>query len=219
MVDFERARKAMVDNQLRTSAITDRRLLGAMGSVPRERFVPEERKSLAYIDEPHLYPGPLHRALPAPAPFARLVQLAQIRQDDAVLDVGCAAGYSSAVITKLAARVVAIEAEPALADAARANLAELGVSNVEIVGAPLTGGAPKLGPYDVIILEGAVAEVPDALLRQLKQGGRLVAYLRRRGICVANVFVRSGDDFRPQPEFDAAFPLLLRQEEPEAFVF
>ena len=119
MIDFEQARKAMVDNQLRTSAITDRRLLGAMGSVPRERFVPATRQSLAYIDEQHVYPGPLGRALAPAAPFARLVQLAAISEADTVLDVGCTTGYSSTVLAALAARVVALEAEPALADAAR----------------------------------------------------------------------------------------------------
>jgi len=219
MIDFEQARKAMVDNQLRTSAITDRRLLGAMGSVPRERFVPETRQSLAYIDEQHVYPGPLGRALAPAAPFARLVQLAAISEADTVLDVGCTTGYSSTVLAALAARVVALEAEPALADAARANLSALGVANAEVVTGPLEAGAPQRGPYDAIVLEGAVAQVPDALLRQLREGGRLVAYVLTRGIAVANVFVRSGDDFQPRAEFDAAVPLLTRQAPREEFVF
>lgn len=219
MADFEHARKTMVDNQLRTSAITDRRILTAMGEVPRERFVPEERQSLAYIDEPHAYAGPLGRALPTAASFARLIQLAGLTEDDLVLDVGCAAGYSAAVLASLAGRVVALEVEPALAEAARANLAAIGTANVEVVTGALEAGAAKRGPYDAIVLEGAVATVPDALLRQLKDGGRLVAYVRSRGVSVASVFVRAGNDYQPRAEFDAAVPMLLLQSEPEAFVF
>lgn len=219
MVDFEQARKAMVDNQLRPAPITDRRLLLAMGDVPRETFVPEGRQSLAYIDEAHVFPGPMRRALAAPAPFARLLQLAELGPEDVVLDVGCTTGYSSAVIAELAGHLVALEAEPALADAARTNLAALGYGNAEVVTGPLDAGVPKAGPYDVIVLEGAVAEVPGGLLRQLREGGRLVAYIRTGGVSVANLFVRRGKEFQPRAEFDSAIPMLLTQVAPEAFVF
>jgi protein-L-isoaspartate(D-aspartate) O-methyltransferase len=219
MIDYERARKAMVDNQLRTSAITDRRLLAAMGTVPRELFVPEARRSLAYIDEAHVLPGPSGRALPPPAPFARMVQLAEIGSEDVVLDVGAGNGYSSAVLARLAARVVALESDRTLLQAARDNLSQLGVSNVSVVEGALEGGAPKEGPYDAIILEGAVAEVPEKLLKQLKQGGRLVALVHMAGASVANVFVRSGDGFAPRVEFNTTLPPLEASPPTETFVF
>ena len=219
MTDFEHARKAMVDNQLRTSAITDRRLLGAMGAVPRELFVPEARRSLAYIDEAHVLPGPSHRALPAPAPFARLVQLAGIEPTDTVLDVGTGSGYSAAVLSQLAGSVVAVESDPALVQLARDNLKQVGADNVTLVAAALEAGAPKQGPYDAIILEGAVGEVPDKLLKQLKQGGRLIALIRTGATAVANVFVRSGDDFAPRAEFNTSLPPLSNEPKPETFVF
>jgi protein-L-isoaspartate(D-aspartate) O-methyltransferase len=219
MTDFEQARKAMVDNQLRTSAITDRRLLSAMGEVPREMFVPEARRSLAYIDEAHAWPGPSGRALPAPAPFARLVQLAGLEETESVLDIGTGTGYSAAVLSRLAGKVVGVESDPALLQAARANLAQVAAPNVVLVETPLADGAPKLGPYDAIILEGAVAEVPESLLHQLKQGGRLVALIRKGGTSVANVFVRSGNDFAPRAEFNTSLPPLSTEKPPERFVF
>jgi protein-L-isoaspartate(D-aspartate) O-methyltransferase len=219
MTDYERARTLMVDNQLRTSAVTDRRLLAAMGAVPRELFVPEARRSVAYIDEAHALLGPSGRSLPAPAPFARLVQLAALDADDLVLDVGAGNGYSTAVLARLAGKVVAVESDPTLAKAAKDNLAALGVASATVVEAPLDAGAPKQGPYDAIILEGAVAEVPEKLLKQLKQGGRLVALIRRGGTSVANLFVRFGDEFAPRAEFDISLPPLTREPPVEAFVF
>lgn len=219
MTDFEHARKAMVDNQLRTSAITDRRLLAAMGAVPREIFVPEARRSLAYIDEAHKLPGPSGRSLAAPAPFARLVQLADIEADDIVLDVGTGTGYSAAVLARLAASVVALESDPALLQSARDNLKQVGVENVALIEAPLDAGAPKQGPYDAIILEGAVREVPEKLLKQLKEGGRLVALIRTGATAVANVYVRTGDDFAPRAEFNTSLPPLTPERPPDTFVF
>ena len=144
MTDFARARKAMVDNQLRTSSITDRRLLTAMGEVPRERFVPETRRDLAYIDEAHRFPGPSGRSLPPPAPFARLVQLCEVGPEDTVLDVGAGNGYSSAVLARLGAKVAALESDAGLATQARENLAAVGAGSVIVVEGPLEAGAPKL---------------------------------------------------------------------------
>src|SRR5690606_1584450 len=122
MTDFAQARKAMVDHQLRTRDITDRRLLAAMGKVTREAFVPEARRSLAYVDRPQqLVEEPGGRALRAPTPFARLVQLAGVGANDRVLDIGCGSGYSTAVLAELAAAVVGVEATAALAETARTN--------------------------------------------------------------------------------------------------
>src|SRR5688572_22366204 len=219
MIDFARARKAMVDNQLRTSAIVDRRLLTAMGELSRELFVPEPRKDLAYIDEAHALPGSAGRSLPPPAPFAKLVQLCEIGPEDSVLDIGAASGYSSAVLARLGGRVIALESDASLAAEAREKLAALGANSVTVVEGALEAGAARHGPYDVILIEGAVAHVPEKLFSQLKQGGRLVAPIGRGETAVANVFVRSGDKFSGRAAFDANMPPLRRQAPADKFVF
>jgi protein-L-isoaspartate(D-aspartate) O-methyltransferase len=219
MTDYPRARKAMVDNQLRTNGITDRRILAAMGEVPREVFVPEARRSLAYVDVAHRLPGATGRSLAAPAPFGKLVQLAEIGPGDTVLDVGVGSGYSAAVLSQLAGNVVALEADPSLAQSARDALATAGIGGVTIVEDALDAGAPRQGPYDVIVIEGAVAAVPQKLLLQLKEGGRLVALIQNGSAAVANVFVRSGDDFAARPSFNTTLPPLSREAPAEKFVF
>jgi protein-L-isoaspartate(D-aspartate) O-methyltransferase len=215
-MDFARARKLMVDNQLRTSGITDRRLLVAMGEVPREKFVPEVRQGLAYIDEALAVGG--GRKLAAPAPFAKIVQLAAIEHDEKVLELGCGTGYSAAVLGRLAAEVVAVEDQPALAAKARATLGELGVDNVTVVEGVLVTAGRAHGPYDVIVLEGAVSAVPDGLLDQLKPDGRLVALIAGRGKAVAHLFAKSGKGIAASAAFDASLPPLMAPTDP-AFVF
>lgn len=220
MTDFERARQAMVDNQIRTFDVTDRRLLAALGRVPRERFVPEPRRTLAYVDLPHaLQPGLTRRALAAPAPFARLVQLAGLRADDRVLDVGCGSGYSSAVLAELAAEVVAIDGEAELADMARDALSALGVANVTVLESTPEEGAPQYAPFDVIIIEGEVEAVSEQLFTQLADGGRLAVVLRRERTSVAHLYVRAGDDVAGRAEFDLNLPPLTEPTPIESFVF
>ncbi|HEY4200791.1 MAG TPA: protein-L-isoaspartate O-methyltransferase [Devosiaceae bacterium] len=220
MTDFTRARTVMVDNQLRTSSITDRHLLAVMGQVPRERFVPEQRQALAYIDEAHaLTASPSPRYLAAPAPFARLVQLAEIGEGDSVLDIGCGTGYSVAVLAGLAARVTGVESDGALVVAARDNLSALDITNAEIVEAPLLVG-PKVGAgYDIVVVEGAVDEVPPALLAHLKEGGRLVALIRRGATASANVFTKAEGAVTARAAFDTSLPSLAVPKPAEAFVF
>ncbi len=220
MVDFDRARKMMVENQLRTSNITDRRVLAAMAQVPRERFVPEGRKALAYIDEIHrLSTASGARYLPAPAPFGRLLQLAGIETTDAVLDLGCASGYSIAVLSILAATVVGVESDPQLAAQALRCASELGLSNVSIVEGPIEGGARSRAPFDVIMLEGAVDRVPEAIFAQLRDGGRLVALISNGVTAVANLFVKSGKNVAARREFNASLPPLSEERPAPAFVF
>lgn len=219
MTDYERARKAMVDNQLLTSGVIDRRVLSAMGEVPRELFVPAARLPLAYFDEAHALPGPSGRSLAGPAPFGKLVQLAAIGPEETVLDVGTGTGYSAAVLARLAGKVVALESDPQLAAAARAALPQAAAGAVTVVEGPLDGGAAKHGPYDVILIEGAVAEVPAKLFAQLKDGGRLVALVRNGAAAVANLYVRSGNDFAARAEFNTTLPPLTSERPAETFIF
>lgn len=217
MADFETARRRMVDNQLRTSNVTDRRILAAMGEVPRERFVPDARQGLAYADTVHdLGNG---RALPSPAPFAKLIQLAEVDSTDTVLDIGAGTGYSTAVLARLAARVTGLESDPDLAARARELLAELAVTNAEIAEGSLDGAGQPHDAFDVIVLEGAVTDEPRGLFPLLKDGGRLVALLRQGGAGVAHVFVRSGKEVATRAEFNTALPPLTQAPREESFVF
>src|SRR5262245_23172542 len=212
MIDFERARAAMVESQLRTDKVTDRRILAAFAALPRERFVPMPMRDLAYSDAnlevwPSIDGAPARFLLP-PVVLARLIQLAAVEEKDAVLDVGCATGYSSAVLARLASTVTAVEAEPELASAAREALQELGAANATVIEGSLMRGAPDSGPFDVILLNGSVPDVPDTLLAQLKGGGRLCAVIAagregrpRQG--KATLFVKVDGKASGLPHFDA----------------
>ena len=223
MDDFGLARTRMVDSQLRTENVTDYDVLAAMGEVPRERFVPAADSALAYVDRdiPILAGGPdrMPRYLMEPAPFARLLQAAEIRPTDVVLDVGCGSGYSAAVLARLADRVVALESDPDLAAQATAILAELGVANVSVVVGALEAGSASRAPFDVIVMEGAVETVPDALFGQLGEGGRLVAVVGYGRAASAKVFTRSGGEIGSRAAFDAAVMPLPGFRKPQAFVF
>jgi len=200
--DFSVLRTKMVDGQIRTTDVTDSAILEAMLTVPREAFVPPARQPLAYIDEDiEVAPG---RYLMEPSPFAKIVQLAEVGSGDVVLDVGCATGYSAAILSRLASSVVALECDPALAASAGETLSRLGHDNVAVVEGPLEQGYPSEAPYDVIFVGGAVDEVPDALLSQLKDGGRLVAVVGRGNAGVARVFTRSGEVISSRRGFNAA---------------
>ena len=217
MVDFERARQTMVDNQLRTSNVTDRRVLAAMLTVPRELFVPPARQALAYIDDAHdLGHG---RAMPAPAPFAKLVQLAEIEPTDAVLDLGAGLGYSTAVLAQLAHEVVGVEIDPTLAAEAQKALSAAGVGNAEVIVGSYADVYPGSKGFDVIMLEGAVDEVPHGLFRLLRDGGRLVSLIRQGPAAVAHVFVKSGEAVNSRAEFNANLPPLKAEKPAETFVF
>jgi protein-L-isoaspartate(D-aspartate) O-methyltransferase len=223
MEDFDAAREKMVDCQLRTEAVTDYGVLAAMSEIPRERFVPPRLRPLAYIDE-DLKVKEAEGEMPArflmePAPFARLIQAAEITPSDIVLDIGCATGYSTAVLARLADSVVAVEADPELAALASENLVDLGVANAAVVTAGLTEGYASEGPYDVIFLGGAVEYVPDALLAQLKDGGRLVGVVGHGLAAQATLFTRTTGDIGSRTVFNAHLQPLPGFEKPKAFVF
>ena len=173
MFDPALARRLMIDNQLRPNRILDARVIDAMATVPREAFVPERMQTLAYIDEDvQVAPG---RYLVEPRVFARLVQELDIRESDGVLDVGCATGYSTAVLARLAREVVALESDAALAARTGQLLSRHGLTNFTTRVGSLAAGAPDLAPYQAILLAGSIEEVPAKLREQLAIGGRLGA--------------------------------------------
>lgn len=191
--DYAQQRVKMVDNQVRTTDVTHPELIAAMLQVPREEFVPARRRGLAYIDEDIEITPPdsgTARYLMEPSPFAKLAQLAEVSAGDFVLDVGCGTGYSSAVLSRIASSVIALEADAGLADTAAATLSRLGYDNVVVVVGALEQGYAPEAPYDVIFVGGAVDEVPGALLEQLKDGGRLVAVNGRGNAGVARLWIK-----------------------------
>jgi protein-L-isoaspartate(D-aspartate) O-methyltransferase len=223
MTDYADARTRMVESQLRTEDVTDYGILRAMGEVPREVFVPEALKPLAYIDKDLLIRpasgSAAARYLMAPAPFARLLQAAEISPTDAVLDVGAGSGYGAAVLSRLAASVVAIESDETLAAGAVRTLRECGVANATVEEGPMEAGDTNGAPYDVIVLEGAVEFVPEALLAQLAEGGRLVAIVGYGRSAPATVYTKTDGDIGARKAFDARVPPLPGFEKPKAFVF
>lgn len=208
----------MVESQLRTNKVTDTRILEAFETVPRERFLPEGRSGVAYIDEDlPVAPG---RYLMEPMILARLLQAAEIAPGDIVLDIGCASGYSCAVLARLADTVVALEADEALSQQAETALQDLVIDNAVVVQGDLTQGYAKQAPYNVILLGGAVAAVPEAIVSQLAEGGRLVAVLRPEPQIGQAVLIRkAAGTTSHRVLFDASTPLLPGFAAPKRFVF
>jgi protein-L-isoaspartate(D-aspartate) O-methyltransferase len=220
MIDYAQARRTMVDCQIRPADVTDRALLAAMLDIPRERFLPPHLAGLAYLDLDLPLAGPRHnptRRLIKPQVLAKLLQAAAITDADRVLDVGCATGYSSAVLARLAKSVVALEDDAELPRPARAELTK--TANIEIVHGPLVAGWPKRAPYDVIVLNGATEITPEGLLEQLADGGRFVGVFGRGQSAKAMLFRRVNGALSSWPIFDAAAPLLPGFAAPSAFVF
>ena len=226
MIDFAALRRTMVDGQVRTADVTDQRLLAAMLELPRERFFPDDKASLAYLDldVPVSAPGQPVRRLLKPMVLAKLIQAAGIAGSDHVLDVGCASGYSTALLTHLAGSVVGLEEDTALARQATDAMSWAGKSwagppNVKIVTGPLAQGCAGEGPYDVILLQGSAEMIPPGLFDQLKNGGRLVGVLGRGPQGKAMCYRRVEADFSGRPVFDAAAAALPGFAKPPEFVF
>ncbi len=221
MSDFSTARQKMVDGQVRPSDVTDLRIIDAMLAVPREAFVPDNARALAYLDldlDVGEAGGP-KRFLIKPVVIAKMLQAAEIGEIDNVLVVGCATGYAAAVAAKIAGRVTATESDAALAARARDVLAKLGFANVTVHTVAAAEGDDTDAPYDVIVLAGATEIIPDRLYRQLGDGGRLVGVFATTRPQRATIVTRSHDDFGDRPLFDATAPVLPGLERPPAFVF
>lgn len=221
MADFLDARTRMVDSQLRPNAVTDRELLKTMGEVERERFLPADKRDLAYLDRDiPIHDGPSgRRYMMNPMYFAQLVQLAEIGKGDLVLDVGCGAGYSAAVLAHLADAVVALESEPALVERASENLSDYDVDNAVVVEGPLERGYADEGPYDVIFFNGEIAELPEIFDSQLREGGRLVAAERRDNVGRGVLYRKIAGRLSGVPAFDVVVKPLPGFQRKAAFVF
>ena len=212
--DFEHMRRAMIASQLRTTGTNDPAVLAAMGEVPRERFVPGAKAALAYADA--LVPLKPGRDLNSPMAIGRLLTEAAPRRGDRALVVGAATGYSAAVLVRIAGPVVAVEEDPELAAAAKAALAGSGVKLVE---GPMEKGWRKGAPYDLILVDGAVDYVPDALIEQLADGGRLASAIVEDGVTRLAIGRKAGGGFAMAPFADAAAAVLPGFARPKAFTF
>ena len=217
MFDAANARRLMVEGQVRTADVTDTRVLDAMLTLPRERFLPPSLAQLAYVDGD--IPVARGRSLLKPMVLAKLVQVARIEAGNRVLDVGCATGYSSALVAGLAASVIALEEDPNLAQQAREALAAVGATGVEVVIGPLNAGWAPGGPYDVILLNGATEIAPESLGRQLKPDGRLLGIYGRTRASKATIYHLIEGHMVGRPVFDASARLLPGFSAPPEFVF
>jgi protein-L-isoaspartate(D-aspartate) O-methyltransferase len=218
MADFATQRRMMVDGQVRTADVTDRRLIGAMLDLPREKFVPEASAPLAYLDlDVPLADaqGESSRRLLKPMVLAKLVQALDIVEGQKVLDVGCATGYAAALMARLGANVVALEQDDALARVARTNLAGL----AELVQGWLADGYPAGAPYDLILVEGRVEIAPEGLCGQLAEGGRLICIEGEGPGGKAMLYQREASGISRRAVFDTAGPALPGFVRPPAFVF
>ena len=218
---FSTARQNMVDCQVRTNDVTDHRIIDAMMAVPREAFVPEGLRTIAYLDRDLdvAEEGGTRRYLLAPRLTGKLLQSAEITASDNVLVVGCATGYLAALAARLVARVTATESDPALVARAQAILAQTGVANVTVKAAAPIQGDPAGAPFDVIILNGATEIAPEALYGQLAEGGRLVGVFAKTHPARATIVTRSHGDLGNRVLFDAAAPVLPGLERVPGFVF
>jgi protein-L-isoaspartate(D-aspartate) O-methyltransferase len=211
----ESARFNMVEAQIRTSNVTDPRILAAISAVAREKFVPSAARALAYADVPVAVAQ--GRYLLDPRSFAKLLNLAQVTATDRVLDVGCGTGYSAAVLARMAAEVVALEQDADLVRIASELLATA-VGKVEVVQGGLIEGVKGQAPFDVIFVNGAIEQVPETLLSQLAEGGRLVTVIKD-GQSRAWLFLKQNGKIGQRPDFDADVPLLAGFKKAMGFIF
>jgi protein-L-isoaspartate(D-aspartate) O-methyltransferase len=219
MTDFALARRNMVDGQLRPNRVNNAQILAAVGELPRESFLPEGLKSVAYSDED--VPLGNGRFLMEPMVLARLIQTLQAGPEDKALVVASGKGYGAALLARLVKSVVAVESDAALAGSADQTIKTLGFGNVTQVTSQAEAGVAASGPYDVILIEGAVRQIPPAILAQLAEGGRLVTVLAGApgAMGVAQLVVKEGGVTSGRPLFDAGTPVLPGFAPPARFTF
>jgi protein-L-isoaspartate(D-aspartate) O-methyltransferase len=219
-MSFETARMAMVDSQIRPNGVRDPRILDAFASVPRECFVPEDRKALAYMDGPVLaVSGAPARHLLAPMVLARMLQFVAPTEKCRALDVGGATGYSAAILSKTCGKVHALELSESLAGTMLSDLRSAGVDTVDVHHGALEAGLAAEKPFDLILVNGGVSGEPKALLDQLAEGGRLVAILRKGWHGHAFLFTKASGVVSGRAVFDAGAEFLPGFEAKPEFVF
>jgi len=217
-MNFEQARFNMIEQQIRPWDVLDADVLHLLSVVKREDFVPLAHKALAFVDmEIPLGHG---QSMLAPRVEARMLQDAAVKKHEKVLEIGAGSGYMAALLAHRAQRVISLEINPELAAMARANLQKAGIHNAEVRLIDGAVGAPAEGPFDVIVLSGSVAEVPQALLAQLKVGGRLLAIVGNEPMMRATIVTRTGEaEFKTSQPWDTVAPRLLNFPEPSHFQF
>ena len=216
-MDYAAARYNMVESQIRTNKVTDPRLIDAMAHLPRELFVPKSMRGVAYVDEDIAISAGCY--LTEPMVLARLLQTAGVDASDVVLVIGCGTGYATAVLSRLAGTVVGLESDPDMAKAAGARLEGLDIDNAVVVEGALTDGYSKQAPYNVILIDGRVERIPESILDQLADGGRLVTVYGGIGLAQAIVIEKRSGHVMRREIFDAATPALPGFERSERFVF
>lgn len=218
--EFEQARQCMVDSQIHPMGVVSEPLLDAFKAVPREEFVSEGQEGICYADEDLKISS--DRYLMEPSVLARLIQAAEPTNDDVALSIGSGIGYNAAILSHLVSTVVALEEDQQLIDQAQASWDELTYCNIAGIKGALTEGAPDNAPYDIIIINGAVYEIPEALKKQLGVGGRLIALVKKAEQNVAKAtlvqHVEKGE-FSEKILFDAGTPYLKGFEPTKEFVF
>lgn len=216
MPDYAARRTMMVDTQVRPSDVTKFPIIDAMLATPRELYVPQGQREAAYVGENLSIGG--GRVMLEPRTLAKLLDALDVQPGDVALDIGCGLGYSSAVLAHMADFVVAVEDDAARVEEAQTNLSENGVDNAAVIEGPLNTGAPKNGPYDIILIQGAVEEVPDVIIDQLKDGGRVGCVFAEGALGVARIGHKSDGRIAWRFAFNAGAPVLTGFEKTAAFV-
>ncbi|WP_066706830.1 protein-L-isoaspartate O-methyltransferase family protein [Celeribacter ethanolicus] len=206
MANFTQLRTTMVDTQVRPSDVTKFPIIEAMLTVPRENFVPAGKREAAYVGE-HVGLGQ-GRVVLDPRVLAKMLDVLNIQNDELVLDLGCGLGYSSAVIARMAQAVVAVEEDADLAKEAAAALSENGSDNVILETGPIAGGAAQHGPYDAVILQGGVEEMPEAILSQVKENGRICAIFLDGALGIVRIGYKIDGEITWRMVFNATAPIL-----------
>lgn len=223
MGDFQQARRQMVDCQIRPNDITDLDIIDAFSSVPREMFVPQSKKEIAYIDKDLMIadsgPQSEERFLMQATPFAKLVKAASIKPSDLVLCVACGCGYGAAIVANLADSVVAIDENQSLVDHASETVNELGIDNLAIIHGDLEKGCPSEAPFDVILIEGAIIAPPDTLFAQLRDGGRLVTVMGEGLSSEVCIYLKQSSDISIIKSGNVSVPSLTAFSLKEEFTF
>ncbi|KUP93264.1 protein-L-isoaspartate O-methyltransferase family protein [Tritonibacter horizontis] len=206
MTDFQDLRRMMVDTQIRPADVTKYPIIEALLAVPREKFVPDAKAEVAYADQ--AVPLGDGRVVPEPRTLAKMLDALDVREDELVLDVACGLGYSTAVIARLAQMVIGVEEDETLASEAQDLLSESNADNAIVHQGALVDGAAEHGPYDVIIVEGAVETLPEGLVAQLKEGGRIAALFMSGALGEVKIGYKSGGRISWRFEFNAGAPVL-----------